>query len=139
MGSGARGVGAAGGASEGAAAGMEETGGSDGGSGIAGGREEFRRGAGSSLAAEGAAPSWCGHSDTETLLAGIAHWGLDETLCKTRGMFAIALLDRQRGRLSLARDRMGEKLRALGQSRKAIRAYGHLRAHRQGQKVQTKA
>jgi len=37
------------------------------------------------------------------------------------------------------RDRMGEKLRALGQSRKAIRAYGHLRAHRQGQKVQTKA
>ena len=37
------------------------------------------------------------------------------------------------------RDRMGDKLRALGQSRKAIRAYGHLRAHRQGQKVQTKA
>lgn len=37
------------------------------------------------------------------------------------------------------RDRMGEKLRSLGQSRKALRAYGHLRAHREGQKVQTKA
>jgi len=41
--------------------------------------------------------------------------------------------------VAVYRDRMGEKLRALGQSRKAIRAYGHLRAHRQGQKVLTKA
>tara|TARA_B100000678_G_scaffold269528_1_gene256749 strand:- start:6257 stop:8167 length:1911 start_codon:yes stop_codon:yes gene_type:complete len=82
------------------------------------------------LAAEGAAPSWCGHSDTETLLAGIAHWGLDETLCKTRGMFAIALLDRQRGRLSLARDRMGEKPLYWGWAGKALVFGSELKAIR---------
>ena len=36
------------------------------------------------------------------------------------------------------RDRMGEKLRSLGQSRRALRGYGQLRAHRQGQQVITK-
>ena len=61
------------------------------------------------LSEAGAAPQWRGHSDTETLLAGIAHWGLDETLRKTRGMFAIALYDTADRRLFLARDRMGEK------------------------------
>jgi asparagine synthase (glutamine-hydrolysing) len=61
------------------------------------------------LAADGAAPDWRGHSDTETLLAGIAHWGLDETLQRAKGMFALALWDRSEKRLSLARDRMGEK------------------------------
>lgn len=57
----------------------------------------------------GAAPAWRGHSDTETLLAGIEHWGLDETLARAAGMFALALWDRQARRLFLARDRMGEK------------------------------
>lgn len=61
------------------------------------------------LAAAGAAPDWRGHSDTETLLAGIVHWGLDETLRRSAGMFAIALWDRRDRRLSLARDRIGEK------------------------------
>jgi asparagine synthase (glutamine-hydrolysing) len=61
------------------------------------------------IAADGAAPDWRGHSDTETLLAGIAHWGLDETLQRAKGMFALALWDRSNKRLSLARDRMGEK------------------------------
>lgn len=56
-----------------------------------------------------AAPEWRGHSDTETLLAGIAHWGLDDTLSRAAGMFAIALWDRRDRRLSLARDRIGEK------------------------------
>ena len=37
------------------------------------------------------------------------------------------------------RDRVGEKLRSLGQSRRALRGYGQLRAHREGQKVITKA
>lgn len=61
------------------------------------------------LTAGGAAPDWRGHSDTETLLGGIAQWGLDETLRRSTGMFALALWDRRDRRLSLARDRVGEK------------------------------
>ena len=52
---------------------------------------------------------WCGHSDTETLLAGIEAWGLEAMLRKSTGMFAIALWDKQTCTLTLARDRMGEK------------------------------
>jgi asparagine synthase (glutamine-hydrolysing) len=52
---------------------------------------------------------WQGHSDTETLLAGIVVWGLEATLQRCVGMFAIALWDRQTQTLSLARDRLGEK------------------------------
>ena len=61
------------------------------------------------LEAAGAAPQWRGHSDTETLLAAIAHWGLDESLRRAAGMFALALWDRRERTLSLARDRIGEK------------------------------
>ena len=61
------------------------------------------------LAVDGATFDWRGHSDTETLLAGITHWGLDETLQRAKGMFALALWDRSEKRLFLARDRMGEK------------------------------
>ncbi|MEM6460774.1 MAG: asparagine synthase (glutamine-hydrolyzing) [Pseudomonadota bacterium] len=56
-----------------------------------------------------AAPNWRGYSDTETLLAAIAYWGLDECLKRCSGMFAFALWDRKQKRLSLARDRFGEK------------------------------
>lgn len=52
---------------------------------------------------------WQGHSDTETLLAGIEAWGVEGTLKKSIGMFALALWDRQTHTLTLARDRMGEK------------------------------
>lgn len=55
------------------------------------------------------APAWRGHSDTETLLACISAWGLERTLKATVGMFAIALWDRHRQTLSMARDRVGEK------------------------------
>ncbi|MEI6760575.1 MAG: asparagine synthase (glutamine-hydrolyzing) [Betaproteobacteria bacterium] len=61
------------------------------------------------LKAEGSAPRWRGHSDTETLLAGISAWGLRRTLDVCAGMFAIALYDRVERSLTLARDRMGEK------------------------------
>lgn len=61
------------------------------------------------LESQGAAPLWKGHSDTEVLLAAIVHWGLKQALLRTRGMFALALWDRERRELSLARDRVGEK------------------------------
>lgn len=53
--------------------------------------------------------AWRGHSDTETLLACFAAWGIEKTLQATVGMFAIALWDKQQQVLTLARDRMGEK------------------------------
>ena len=55
------------------------------------------------------ARQWRGHSDTETLLAGIEAWGLKKTLEKSVGMFALALWDTQTAELLLARDRFGEK------------------------------
>lgn len=57
----------------------------------------------------GWATSWRGHSDTETLLAAIAAWGVEETLKQCVGMFAFALWDKQVRSLTLARDRLGEK------------------------------
>lgn len=53
--------------------------------------------------------AWRGHSDTETLLTAIEAWGLEAALGEAVGMFALALWDRQRRTLTLARDRMGEK------------------------------
>jgi asparagine synthase (glutamine-hydrolysing) len=53
--------------------------------------------------------AWCGHSDTETLLAGFEAWGIQGTIERTIGMFAIAVWDRRENILTLARDRMGEK------------------------------
>jgi asparagine synthase (glutamine-hydrolysing) len=61
------------------------------------------------LALSGAASSWRGHSDTETLLACFEEWGLEETLQRAIGMFAFAVWDREQRMLTLARDRMGEK------------------------------
>lgn len=61
------------------------------------------------LEAEGRAPTWRGHSDTETLLAGFAAWGVETTVRKTVGMFAFALWDREARTLTLGRDRLGEK------------------------------
>jgi len=61
------------------------------------------------LEAAGLAGGWRGHSDTETLVACIAAWGLEAALRKCVGMFALALWDRKERVLHLARDRFGEK------------------------------
>lgn len=50
-----------------------------------------------------------GSSDTETILACIEKWGLSKSLKKMKGMFAIALWDKKKEELKLARDRFGEK------------------------------
>ena len=61
------------------------------------------------LEIEGVAPNWRGHSDTETVLAAIKAWGIDNTLNVSNGMFALALWDKKTKCLILARDRIGEK------------------------------
>ncbi len=80
----------------------------------------------------GSAPVWGGHSDTETLLAGFAAWGVVDTLKRTVGMFAFALWDRVEHCLLLGRDRFGEKplyygwganAFLFGSELKALRAY----------------
>ena len=75
---------------------------------------------------------WRGRSDTETLLAAIAAWGVEPTLARCVGMFAFAVWDRVERRLTLARDRLGEKplyyglqngILLFGSELKALRAH----------------
>lgn len=49
------------------------------------------------------------HSDTEFILHAYEEWGLDGMISKLRGMFALAILDLNKNKLFLIRDRMGLK------------------------------
>lgn len=62
-----------------------------------------------SLAAMLPVGGWRGHADTETLLQAFVAWGVEATLRRCVGMFALALWDRDTRSLTLARDRLGEK------------------------------
>ncbi|MCR4901973.1 MAG: asparagine synthase (glutamine-hydrolyzing) [Butyrivibrio sp.] len=53
--------------------------------------------------------SFRGSCDTEVLLEAIAAYGMAKALKLSKGMFAIAVYDRDTGVLKLARDRVGEK------------------------------
>jgi asparagine synthase (glutamine-hydrolysing) len=61
------------------------------------------------LETSGAGPNWRGHSDTETLLYAVRQWGVAEALQRFIGMFAFALWDEKERKLTLCRDRFGEK------------------------------
>ncbi len=80
---------------------------------------------------ESLADSWRGHSDTETLLAGIESWGLEATLRRVVGMFALAVWDRSTRSLSLARDRMGEKPLYYGRQGRSFLFGSELKALRE--------
>ena len=47
--------------------------------------------------------------DTEVIVHAVQEWGLEDALLRFRGMFAFALLDRDKKRLFLVRDRVGVK------------------------------
>jgi asparagine synthase (glutamine-hydrolysing) len=48
-------------------------------------------------------------TDTEVLLNGYIHWGVDRLVSRLRGMFAFAIWDNDKRRLFLIRDRLGVK------------------------------
>src|SRR5664279_1865243 len=73
-----------------------------------------------------------GHSDTEVMLESFAAFGVEATLRRLIGMFAIALWDRRERTLTLVRDRLGIKplywakfgdLFLFGSELKALRAH----------------
>ncbi|MEM1431133.1 MAG: asparagine synthase (glutamine-hydrolyzing) [Pseudomonadota bacterium] len=61
------------------------------------------------LETAGKAPQWRGTSDTESLVAAFDAWGIAATIARCSGMFALAVWDKADRRLTLVRDRFGEK------------------------------
>ncbi len=75
-------------------------------------------------------PHWRGHADTESLLAGFDAWGIEATLKRSVGMFAMAVWDKAEKTLTLARDRIGEKPLYYGWNRESFLFASELKAMR---------
>src|SRR6185437_11549509 len=58
---------------------------------------------------EAAGRRFRGQCDTEVIVEGVAQWGVEATIPRLVGMFALALWDRQERMLYLVRDRLGIK------------------------------
>ena len=71
-----------------------------------------------------------GRSDTEVLLEAIERWGMEATLERSVGMFAMAVYDRERRELMLARDRFGKKPLYYGMFRDCLMFASQPRAFR---------
>lgn len=72
---------------------------------------------------EGLGHRFLSHSDTEVILAAYAQWG-EDCLNRFNGMFALAIYDRQRQTLFLARDRFGVKPLYYWSSPNGLFAFG---------------
>ena len=72
--------------------------------------------------------NWQSHSDTETLINAISQWGLKKTLSKLLGMFAFAIWDRKQHKLTIVRDRLGEKPLYFGFNGKTLLFGSELKA-----------
>ncbi len=61
------------------------------------------------LLKEGVVTEFKSTSDTEVLIEAIEHYGIKETLDQCKGMFGLAVYDKTKNTVTLARDRVGEK------------------------------
>lgn len=74
--------------------------------------------------------SFRGHSDTEVLLESFAAFGVEATLARTIGMFAMVVHDRERGETWFSRDRLGKKPLYIGRFGATVMFASELRCFR---------
>jgi asparagine synthase (glutamine-hydrolysing) len=79
---------------------------------------------------EGLGHGFRGHSDTEVILASFRQWGIEDSVQRFVGMFAMAVWDRDSRSLSLIRDRIGIKPLYYGWSGQAFLFGSELKALR---------